>query len=178
MLEVNKMLADKYVSTFNEFLDFDFMTKITNKVSLIFTVEFVLAGLISGAIFYIVVPLATENGQTLGKKMFGLALANKDGYKIENWQIPMRFIPFALVSLVAFVPFFDMLVILLVDLTIFLSSFAFAMASPKRMSLHDYIGGTIVVNSNDSMIFKDVHEEEEYIFKEDGIVEEEEESDE
>ena len=173
-LEVNSLVKGKYIQVFTEFLDIDFMAKITNKSSLIFTVEFVLSSLISGAIFYIIIPLAMENGQTLGKKMFGLALANKEGYKISNWQIPMRFVPFALTNLVLFIPFIDMLGILLVALTIFLSSFAFAMASPKRMSLHDLTGGTIVVNKVDSIIFKDVHEEEEYIFKEDGITGEEE----
>lgn len=173
-VSVRNFIQEKYIDTFSSFLDLDFMSKIENKLALIFTSEFVLSIFVSGVIFYVIIPLATVNGRTLGKMMFGLALANKEGYEIESWQIAMRFIPFGLTCFIAYIPFFDILGIMLTALTIFLSSFAFAMASPKRMSLHDFTAGTIVIDNNESKIFKNSEEEDKFILKEDNISDEEE----
>ena len=53
----------------------------------------------------------------------------------------------------------------------FLVSFALAMASPKKMSLHDFVAQTIVV-SNDSIIFDTSVDERAYEQEEDGVVSE------
>ena len=55
-------------------------------------------------------------------------------------------------------------------LTIFLVSFAIAMASPKKTALHDLTARTIVVDLASSILFENEVEEEQYILKEDNLI--------
>ena len=134
------------------------------------SIELVIGSLVACALVYIVVPIIFKNGQTLGKKAFGLALANSDGYKMKNSQLLMRIMPAAVVILALLIPIWARAYMyLLLLIVMLLVSFALSMSSPKRMSLHDFTARTIVINARTSTIFNDSTEEEIYIAKEDGI---------
>ena len=118
---------------------------------------------------YIVIPIIFKNGQTAGKKIFKLILADSDGYKMRNSQLIMRYMPLGIVvlSLILLAPL-NLYIPLTICLIIFLVSFALSMSSPKKMSLHDFTARTIVVDFKTSIIFDNELEEEQYIFKEDN----------
>ena len=91
----------------------------------------------------------------------------------------MRFVPFAVIDIsLFFLILVNLYVVLLIVLIIFLVSFALAMSSPKRMSLHDLTARTIVVDLKSSTLFSTVQEEEAYVLKEDNLLWEEKKDDE
>ena len=129
-----------------------------------------MSAIFGGFIAYIVFPLVFKQGRTIGKKVFKLALASKDGYTFHNRQLAMRFMPLVVCLLAFLIPIWhDLVLVLMIPLIIFLVSFALAMASPKRCSLHDFTAGTIVVDDKTSIIFDNEMEEEAYLLKEDKL---------
>ena len=58
------------------------------------------AALVIGSIMpSLVLPLLFKNGQSLGKYMTGLALVDKQGYRVKSWQVVLRFIVLSIVEL-------------------------------------------------------------------------------
>ena len=174
---VNKLVQGKYVDAIMDDLNnIPEVAKAGANYMTISTLQYVVSILISGALVYILVPLILKNGQTFGKKAYGLGLANSDGYKFSNSRLLMRFLPFAIVDIsLFFMILVNLYLVLLIVLIIFLVSFALAMSSPKRMSLHDITGRTIVVDLKSSTLFETVDEEEKFVLKEDNLLWEEDE---
>ena len=172
---VNKLVQGKYVDAIMDDLNsIPEVAKAGANYMTISTLQYVASLFISGALVYILVPWLMKNGQTLGKKLFGVGLANSDGYKLQNSRLIMRFLPFAIVDLsLFFLILVNLYLVLLIILIIFLVSFALAMSSPKRMSLHDLTGRTIVVDIKASTLFETIDQEEEYVLKEDNLLWEE-----
>lgn len=172
---VNKLVQGKYVDAImDDFNTLPDIAKAGANYMTISTVQYVASILISGILVYIVMPLILKNGQTVGKKAFGLGLANSDGYKFSNNRLLMRFVPFAVVDVsLFFMILVNLYVVMLIVLIVFLVSFALAMSSPKRMSLHDLTGRTLVVDLKSSVLFSTVEEEEAYVLKEDNLLWEE-----
>lgn len=169
-----------YVNTFlkhalTDKANFDFMRissikKMTNDYQFLNSVGEVLSGIVSVGITYIVFPLIFKNGVTLGKKVFGLCLADNEGYRFKNKYLFMRIMPTVVVLLSFLIPIWNNIAILvLVPFTILLVSFALTMASPKKSSLHDFTARTIVINARTSILFNNIADEEEYIRNEDGV---------
>lgn len=153
-----------------DFMRISSIRKMTNDYQFANSVEEVLAGLVAVGITYIAFPLIFKNGVTVGKKVFGLCLADSDGYKFKDKHLFMRIMPTVVVLLSFLIPIWNNVAILvIVPLTIVLVSFALTMASPKRSALHDFTAKTIVVNARTSILFENYAEEEEYTRKEDGI---------
>ena len=173
-LEVLKYMESAYVYTYSkDFARLSYIIDLSNKYTFIYSLEFVLAGFIASIITYIVFPIIFRQGRTIGKKVFKLALATNDGYAFHNHQLPMRVMPLLVVLFSFLIPIWkDSFILFLIPLTIFLVSFALAMASPKRASLHDFTARTIVVDDASSIVFENELEEEEFIKKEDGFAEE------
>lgn len=177
--DVLRVLQTAYVDALNVFNKQDYVIKMVDDRNFILSIQLVLSSLTSGAIFYIIVPFAFGDGISFGKKLFGLALTNKDGYKVEKWRVALRFAPLGVITLSLLIPIWkDIIILGIVFLSLFIISWALMMASPTKSSLHDYVGGTLVVDAKSTIIFKDSEEEEAYLFKEDGIVDEEEKVDE
>ena len=106
--------------------------------------------------------------------MFGLGLANSDGYLLDNKRLFMRLLPLVVVdaSLLLLIGV-NLYIVMSIVLIMFLVSFALAMSSPKKMSLHDITARTIVVDLKNSKLFASVSEEEAYVLKEDNLLWEE-----
>lgn len=173
--QISTRMQTAYLEAYlNVFDEQKFIIDLNNTVSFGYSVEFVASAIIASIITYVVFPLVFKQGRTVGKKLFKLALASKDGYVFLNRQLAMRLMPLTVCLLAFLIPIWnDLVLVLLIPLIIFLVSFALAMASPKRCSLHDFTAGTIVIDDASSIIFENEMEEETYLMKEDGLTPEE-----
>ncbi len=112
----------------------------------------------STAIFFLVVPLCFKNGETLGKMMFKLCLANKLGYRYSRVQLIPRF----LLSMAVIAILYFVIGINLISLGILtflaLGSYTMTIFTKDHKALHDYVAGTIVVDKVHSEIFKNYDE--------------------
>ena len=171
--EVSKFIQTKYqdaiIDSFNQI---DFIRANGARAMTFNALAFTLSSFIGFTLSYVVLPWILKNGQTLGKKVFGIGLATSDGYKFRNHQLLMRFMPFLVcdLSLMLFIQV-NMYLVLSIYLIIFLVSFAIAMASPKKMALHDFTARTLVVDLKTSILFDNPAVEENYLLKEDNILE-------
>ena len=144
--------------------------KLNNQYGFYNSVALVLSLLVGGVVSYIIIPICFKKGQTLGKKLFGLSLADSDGYKMRNSQLFMRIMPYFVICLSFLLPIWNQLTTeFIVPTIVLLVSGALVMASPKRSSLHDFCAKTIVVNERTSIIFDNMADEEAFILKEDNI---------
>ena len=173
--DINKHMQNAFLSAYvGHFNELSYVVDLTNKMSFVYSLEFVLSGILAGFLTYIVAPLIFRQGRTVGKKVFKLALATSDGYEFHNYQLAMRFMPLVVVLLSFLIPIWnDFFLLILIPMIVFLVSFALAMASPKKAALHDFTAKTIVVDDKTSLIFENELQEEAYIAKEDNLEPEE-----
>ncbi len=116
-------------------------------------------------LFEIAIPLILKNGQTLGKKIFGLCLVRIDCVKVTPLMIFVRTIlgkftvetmfPLALVFMFVLG---GGLVAPLVILLIFLTQFILFFVTKNHAVIHDSFAQTVVVDMASQMIFNDVEE--------------------
>ena len=167
---VNRYLQEAcYVARY-DFENLSTIKSISNERGFLISLEFTISALIASSICYIVFPFIFKRGTTIGKKIFGLCLADSDGYLIKKWQLFMRVMPVDVVILSLLIPIWKEFALLGTTLVIILLvSFGIAMASPKHSALHDFTARTIVVDARTSILFENVFEEEKFIAKEDNI---------
>lgn len=172
--DVNRHMQNAFLSAYTgHFNELSYVVDLTNKMSFVYSLEFVLSGILAAFVTYVVFPLVFRQGRTVGKKVFKLALANNEGYEFSNYQLGMRLMPLVVVLLSLLIPIWkDGFLLLLIPMIVFLVSFALAMASPKKAALHDFCARTIVVDDKTSLIFENEIQEEAYIAKEDNLPEE------
>ena len=160
-----------YILAYNKLATQDFYIKDSNTLYFYYTAGVSASMLIAGLITYIIIPLFIKNGQSVGKKIFKLGLATYDGYKMQNYQLLLRFVPLLIVILSLLLPIWSTIfMVFIIPVTVLLISFALMMASPKRAALHDFAARTIVIDLDSSIIFNNEIEEENYIAKEDGFL--------
>lgn len=132
------------------------------------TVSFAI--LIAYIITEVIVPLFFKNGQTLGKKIFGIALMRSDGVAISAFQVFVRaiigkytietMIPVFLLMLVFFGVigsggFLIMALLLLLQLIVMI-------ATKSNSMIHDLFAVTVAVDMSSQMIFRSSEEMLEY----------------
>ena len=157
--------AKKYASdiVYNAQKDL-FYTKIIQDINHNVTVAnnfaIVTAAVFSMLIVYLLFPMIFANGETLGKLTMKICLVNKLDYRVTKPQVLLRQLLFILMMLVvAFV--FDVGMGSLV--TVGIGAFIFMMVTlfvPNNRSLHDLAAGTRVIDSKNSVFFKDAESEE------------------
>lgn len=165
--------SEQYQEAYSHYSSLPFVSALTTEVNFINTVELMLSVTLSGLITYVIIPLFFKNGETLGKKIFKLGLANLEGYRYKKHQLLLRFIPFFITCVaLTFIPattlYFDFIIIAVMLLV----SFGITMASPKKCAMHDYVARTIVIDTKTSIIFDNMILEEEYLKKEDKLEDE------
>ena len=113
---------------------------------------------LSTTIFFLVVPLCFKNGETLGKLMFKLCLANKLGYRYSKIQLIPRFLLSMAVILILY--FFVGINLISLGIITFLAlgSYTMTIFTKDHKALHDFVAGTIVVDKVHSEIFKNYDE--------------------
>ena len=134
------------------------------------TVPILLALLICYLIFFLVIPLCLRDGKTLGKQFFKLSLVSKSYYSVKKSQIVLRYLPQALLFvIVALFLGFNAITIGIGTIAV-LGSYGMAIFGKNHESIHDMIAGTYVVIDEDSLWFKNEHEEEYALKQKEEIV--------
>lgn len=146
-------------------------------ISLILTIT-AFGILIAYLIFELLVPMKLGNGQTIGKKIFGIAVMRVDSVRLSAFQLSVRtvlgkytvetMIPVLLVLLF----FFGVMPLMCAMGILFLLilQIVFLVTTRLRTPIHDLMAGTVTVEMSSQMIFdtaedlqayqKRVHEEE------------------
>lgn len=129
--------------------------------------------LIAVMVIEYLVPMLFGNGQTLGKKVFGIAVMHADGIKITPLQLFVRtvlgkftfelMIPIYIIIMI----FFNSigLVGILVLAALLVSEIICLVRSKTGALLHDTMAGTVVVDMASQMIFKNREELLAYVEK-------------
>ncbi|MBE6626869.1 MAG: RDD family protein [Ruminococcaceae bacterium] len=129
-------------------------------------------------IMEIIVPLIFRNGQTLGKKIFGIALMRTDGVKITNFALVVRTL-LGKFTIETMVPVLILIMILLGSMGIMgvvvtglllLLQLIVIASTRTRSAIHDLLAATVVVDMASQRIFdsyeamleykKRIHQEE------------------
>ena len=123
-------------------------------------VAFLPSFILSPLIFFFLIPLCLKDGRTIGKLIAKTAVIGSNGYKARKLNIIIHYAILTLVWECLLIPstmlgIMAMALILLID---YLS----LILSKSHTSLHDKVARTLVIDSKDSVWFKDEEEEEEY----------------
>lgn len=113
---------------------------------------------VSATIFFLIVPLCFKNGETLGKLMFKLCLANKLGYRYSRIQLIPRFLLFVAVVVILYFVVGVNLISLGILTFIALISYSLTIFTKDHKAIHDYVAGTLVVDKVQSEIYKNYDE--------------------
>lgn len=109
-----------------------------------------------------VVPLFLKNGQTLGKKIFGLCLVRSDCVKINNLQLFARTL-LGKTAIETMLPVYIILMLFwgiiglggtILLLALLLAEIICLIATRRNAALHDLLAGTAVVDRNSQTIFE------------------------
>lgn len=109
-----------------------------------------------------VVPMLLGNGQTLGKKIFGIALIRQDGVKLNTMQLFARTV-LGKFTLETMLPVYMLIMIffnaiggigLIVIAGIGLLQLILLVVTRNNQLLHDLLAGTVAVDMASQMIFK------------------------
>lgn len=164
--QLAKYYKEKYMTAYYTLLDQPFYSDVASHANFYTGISVAIPFIISSIISYVIIPLFTKNGATLGKLLFKICLANYEGYKFKKYQLLLRIIPLILVaSSIVFVKS-SIYVCLTIVTVIGLVSFCLMMASPKKCALHDYVARTIVVDKDASILFDNQIEEDKYFLNE------------
>ena len=103
------------------------------------------AALLSFILFYVAIPLAVKQGQTLGKMATSLMVVNDKGYVMTWWQLPIRSVVLGVTLFTAIYTIFGS-ILLSYTLMVFTKFFR---------SGNDFVASTRIVDKKSSVIFKD-----------------------
>ena len=122
--------------------------------------------LIAMLLLEFILPLFLGNGQTLGKKVFGIGLMRTDGVKMNNLQLFTRTVlgKFAVETMIpvyiAFMLFWNMLDlfgVILVAVLLIVQCVSILVTRTNSL-LHDLMAGTVAVDIGSQMIFRSTEE--------------------
>lgn len=167
--EYERMSAEQraaYDEAYRALIDDDEAMYAYNMV-LSLTLVIVSIGILAGVmVMEFVVPLMFKNGQTLGKKIFGIALMRTDGVKINTMQLFVRtvlgkytietMIPVLIILMI----FFNMIGLLgtLILGAILLVQLILMGVTHTNSLIHDTLAGTVAVDYASQMIFESTGE--------------------
>lgn len=132
------------------------------------TVSFAI--LIAYIITEVIVPLFFKNGQTLGKKIFGIALMRSDGVAISAFQVFVRAI-IGKYTIETMIPVFLLMLVFfgvigsggfLIIALILLLQLIVMIATKSNSMIHDLFAVTVAVDMSSQMIFRSSEEMLEY----------------
>ena len=157
--DTEKQLYDDAYAEFASDADVNRIDALIINLSMLITVFSILVAFI---IFEFLIPLKFSNGQTLGKKIFGIGIMRVDGVKISAFQlfvrailgkytletmIPTFLILFLLFNIMPFACLVGIALILIIQL-------GTTMFSYLHTPIHDLISGTVAVDFASQRIFE------------------------
>lgn len=120
-------------------------------------------GLLVGiAVVEFVIPLCLKNGQTVGKKIFGLCLVKSDSVKINNMMLFIRAF-LGKFTIETMIPVYILLLIIFgnagmigtaVLFLVLIIQIILSFATTNKTLIHDLMAGTVVVDMSSQMIFE------------------------
>ncbi len=123
-------------------------------------------------ILELAVPLLLKNGQTLGKKIFGVALMRQDAVRVSPMILFIRailckytletMIP-VLIAMMAFFGVLDPITGVIILLGIAVLQIALVLSSRHRQAIHDMLACTVAVDMATQMIFDSQEAKTEYL---------------
>lgn len=125
--------------------------------------------LLASLVLDFAVPMIFKNGQTLGKKLFSIAVMRVDGVKVSTFELFVRSIlgKYTIETMVPFLMFISLLggasiMSLAVLLLIFLLQVVTIITTKTNSLIHDKLASTVVVDLQSQMIFDSVSAMQEY----------------
>ena len=139
-----KRINEIYNDAIKVFYNQRSIKKATNTINTNNTIFMFVSTLPSLMIFYVVLPLVSPFGQTLGKRFLSLAVTDDKGYAVKKWRILVRMVP--ILGATIYVCLINSLYYqLLLPLLLLLISMGLLVFNPRRRCLHDFMAGTTVI---------------------------------
>ena len=115
---------------------------------------------LSYMIFFFTIPMIMKNGATLGKKTMSIGLVTKDGYDIKKRQVIARqLFNFFLATFVGFYFSIGVWSFFFLGFGVVIY-YLIALVNKDNRSLADFLAYTMIINTKQSVWFKDKEEEE------------------
>ena len=95
-------------------------------------------------VFFVLIPLLTKHGKTLGKLLFRLKLVNFEGEDIKKWQVLPRSLTFIAIPLLLYLVTNFYIQLGIISGIIVVSIVLFVIDKQNKRALHDYIARTVV----------------------------------
>lgn len=148
-------------------------SKAMNKYNLIISLTLVIITislLLTYMLLDFLIPLMLGNGQTVGKKVFGIGLVRVDCVKITSMQLLVRTLlgKFTVETMIPvyiiFMLFFGMTGMLgiIIIAALGLTQIIMVLATRNHFAIHDYFAGTVAVDIQSQMVFNSSEELIEY----------------
>ena len=103
------------------------------------------------AIFYIILPLISPFGQTIGKRILSLGVVSEKGYLVKKWNLLLRVIPL-LGTTICICLVSSLYWQLLIPIFMLLISMGFLVFNPRRRALHDLMAATTVIKLEKNVV--------------------------
>lgn len=107
-------------------------------------------------IFDLIIPLFSNEGKSIGKYIFKLGILTKDGYKLSKYKLAIRRIAYLVLEVFLGIITFGGAILI---------SYTMLMFNKKKRVLHDYVAGTMVVDTKTLFYFKNPEEERRFMEK-------------
>lgn len=148
--ELNTFYENQYDIALNYFSHDDECLTLARKITIVSIVEVFISVTLSTMIFFLMFPLIFKERQTLGKKLMGLAVVSrKDGIVAKRTQYLVRFLAFYVIEILLTIFTFGIPLIVSVSMLFF---------SKERITLHDYLSATLVVDTRQRPAMHSVEE--------------------
>lgn len=162
-----KLFNDKYEEVTKLLIKNEEYVKLNSMVINLTLVTASLGILLAVLLWEFIIPLFLKNGQTVGKKVFGIAVMRTNGVKASNMQLFVRAI-FGKYTFEIMLPVFAVLMVLFANMflfgvvviaAIFIAQIVVLIVTRNtRQALHDLLSDTVTVDLASQLIF-DTEEE-------------------
>ena len=144
-IDLDEFYTEAYRQALIDFNTYPPFSSLVNLINGYFLEIIGYSALVSFIIFYLFVPLAARQGQTLGKRASQLMVVNDKGYFMQWWQLPIRSMVLGVTIFTAIYTIFGSLLL----------SYTLMVFTKFYRSANDYIALTRVVDKKASVVFKD-----------------------
>ena len=167
--DTQKLYNDAYQALYK---DKEFLSAYNKMISLIMII-LSLSILIGVAVVDLIIPLFLKNGQTLGKKVFGIGLVRVDGVQLTTLQLFVRTV-LGKFAIELMIPTYIIIMLLfnlanIIHLAILavllIAQIACVAATKTNSAIHDLLAGTVAIDISSQQIFRSSEELLEYTKK-------------
>ena len=154
-LGLTKKLNDMYNDAIKVFYNQKSIRKANDMIKNTNIVLMLISFLPTFLIFYVLLPLLSPFGQTIGKRILSLGVTDDKGYLVKKWRTLLRAVP--LLGLIIYICLINSLYYqLLVAMFLLLVSMGILVFTPRRRALHDIVAGTAVIKlEKNCVIYED-----------------------